>query len=232
MITCIKLVEVEAIFSITLTLSLVRSVHSLIWLSDSWLVCCTQSSQCNNEMSFVVVADLLWMLDWFGNWSQVSHSEHLDRLFSLSLTYYFFNATSDWVSSLMILSDWTFFESHIVGLRLSLSHCTWVWRMLDRLPHVDTAVILQATSMAIKWVCKQSCVQPWRYEQKKVPCLGGYWVHNLKSGPGTGRVYPMRIGKTAQYLQFCLREYAVWKPYDWSGNNFRTCSPGRLCAHR
>ena len=178
-------------------------------------------------MSFVVVADLWWMLDWFGNWSKVSHSEHLDILFSLSLTYYFFNATSDRILS-VILSDWAFFESHIVGLRLSLSHCTWVWRMLDRLPHMDTAVILQTTSMVIKWVCKQSCVQ----SQKKVLCLSGYWVHNLKSGPGTGWVYPMRIGKTAQYLHFCLREYAVWKPYDWSGNNFRTCSPGILCAHR
>ena len=183
-----------------------------------------QSQLSDNEMSInsflLFVGDDDYDYYWFGDWSKVSHSEHLNRLFSLSLTYYFFNATSDWISSL-ILSDGAFFESHIVGLRLSLSHCTWVWRMLDELPHMDTAAILLATSMAIKWVCKQSCVQPWRNEQKKVPCLIGYWVHDLKSGPGTGWVYSMRIGKTALYLQFCLREYAVWKPYDWSGNIFR-----------
>ena len=36
----------------------------------------------------------------------------------------------------------------------------------------------------------------------------GYLISMLKSGPGPGRVYPMKIDKTPQYVQACSREYA------------------------
>ena len=36
----------------------------------------------------------------------------------------------------------------------------------------------------------------------------GYRVCKLRSGQGSGRVYPMRVGKTPQYFQPCLRECA------------------------
>ena len=39
-------------------------------------------------------------------------------------------------------------------------------------------------------------------------CRGGYWVRKLISGPGPGRVYRMRLDKSPQYFQPCLREYA------------------------
>ena len=38
------------------------------------------------------------------------------------------------------------------------------------------------------------------------PCRVGYRVRKEKSGPGPGRVYPMRIGKIPQYFQACLME--------------------------
>ena len=46
-------------------------------------------------------------------------------------------------------------------------------------------------------------------------CLGvertekvGYRVRKLISGPGPGQVYLMRLDKSPQYFQPCLREYA------------------------
>ena len=36
-------------------------------------------------------------------------------------------------------------------------------------------------------------------------------VCKLKSGPGLGQVYAMRIDKTLQYFHFCLREW--WPRY-------------------
>ena len=59
-------------------------------------------------------------------------------------------------------------------------------------------------------------------------------VSGMKAAFRTGpiRVYPMRIGKTPQYFQFCLRKYADWWPSDLSGRTFITGLSQRLHAHR
>ena len=60
----------------------------------------------------------------------------------------------------------------------------------------------------------------------------GYLISMLKPGPDPGRVYPMQIDKTPQYVQACLREYAErLLAKRWIGQQFQEISCHKDLAH-